>query len=347
MGTEESTHRRWIVAAVGLLLVGLALVVIDISREDRIAEGIRVEGVELGELTVSEAVAVVEDEIRAPLRRTIVAQHRDREVELPPAESRLEVDAEATAEAAAAEDRSVPGVRLLRELIGDRRSDSEVEPRIRYSREAVDAFIAEVADELDRDPRDADLEPSAEGLEVSDAREGFATDRDELRRRVVAALESPDRHRIDVPGDRRQPEMSREELAEQNPHWLTVDREGFELRYYRDLEQEAVYPISVGDVGHATPPGRYDISNKAVNPTWYVPEDADWAGDLAGEEIPPGPDNPIKERWLGIEDGIGIHGTDEEGSIGERASAGCIRMLVEDVIELYEDVPVGTPVYIG
>jgi lipoprotein-anchoring transpeptidase ErfK/SrfK len=56
--------------------------------------------------------------------------------------------------------------------------------------------------------------------------------------------------------------------------------------------------------------------------------------------------NPLKARWLGIVDGVGIHGTGAEYSIGSRASHGCIRMRVADVIALYPRVPIGTPVYI-
>jgi lipoprotein-anchoring transpeptidase ErfK/SrfK len=83
----------------------------------------------------------------------------------------------------------------------------------------------------------------------------------------------------------------------------------------------------------------------AENPSWHVP-DSDWAGDLAGEVIPPGPENPIKARWMGIYDGAGIHGTDAVNSIGTNASHGCIRMRIPDVEELYDRVKVGTPVYI-
>jgi lipoprotein-anchoring transpeptidase ErfK/SrfK len=65
--------------------------------------------------------------------------------------------------------------------------------------------------------------------------------------------------------------------------------------------------------------------------------------------IPPGPADPIKARWLGIFDGAGIHGIDpsEYGSIGTAGSHGCVRMRIPDVIELYPQVPVGTPVYIA
>ena len=69
-----------------------------------------------------------------------------------------------------------------------------------------------------------------------------------------------------------------------------------------------------------------------------------WAGDLAGTVVPGGaPDNPLKARWLGIFDGAGIHGTDETYSLGHAASHGCIRMAIPDVIELYDQVPVGAP----
>jgi lipoprotein-anchoring transpeptidase ErfK/SrfK len=50
---------------------------------------------------------------------------------------------------------------------------------------------------------------------------------------------------------------------------------------------------------------------------------------------------------MGIYNGAGIHGTSDIGSLGTAASHGCIRMAVPDVIDLYDRVDVGTPVYIG
>jgi L,D-transpeptidase catalytic domain len=61
----------------------------------------------------------------------------------------------------------------------------------------------------------------------------------------------------------------------------------------------------------------------------------------------PGPTTPLKARWLGIFNGAGIHGTDETWSIGHAVSHGCVRMTIPDVINLYNQVSVGTPVYIG
>jgi lipoprotein-anchoring transpeptidase ErfK/SrfK len=98
--------------------------------------------------------------------------------------------------------------------------------------------------------------------------------------------------------------------------------------------------------GHATPRGRFSITNKAVNPDWTAPDEL-WAGAYRNEVVEGGaPENPLKARWLGIVDGVGIHGTDADWSIGTRASHGCIRMRIPDVIDLYPRVPVGSTVLI-
>jgi lipoprotein-anchoring transpeptidase ErfK/SrfK len=102
----------------------------------------------------------------------------------------------------------------------------------------------------------------------------------------------------------------------------------------------------VGMQGLETPAGLYHIQDKQVNPSWHVPNSA-WAGSLAGKVIPPGPQDPIKARWMGFFNGAGIHGTDEIGSLGHNASHGCVRMAIPDVETLYDQVSVGTPVYVA
>ena len=67
--------------------------------------------------------------------------------------------------------------------------------------------------------------------------------------------------------------------------------------------------------------------------------------------MPGGPQNPLGARALylydqGNDTSIRIHGTTEPGSIGRAVSNGCIRMRNEAVISLFDQVPVGTPVYV-
>lgn len=80
--------------------------------------------------------------------------------------------------------------------------------------------------------------------------------------------------------------------------------------------------------GLQTPPRLHHILDKEASPAWHVPNSG-WAGSLAGQVIPPGPDDPLVVPWMAIDDqGEGIHGTNEPGSIGRPASHGCIRILV-------------------
>ncbi len=122
-----------------------------------------------------------------------------------------------------------------------------------------------------------------------------------------------------------EPKITTAELAKKYPVVVTVDRPAFTLRLFKRLKFVKSYKIAVGQAGLETPAGIYHVQNKTVNPSWHVPDSA-WAGELAGQVIPPGPENPIKARWMGIFDGAGIHGTSDVGSLGTAASHGCIRM---------------------
>ena len=141
--------------------------------------------------------------------------------------------------------------------------------------------------------------------------------------------------------------MTRDELAKEYPTVLVADHASFQLRLYKNLKLEKTYTVAFGAAGYDTPRGLFSIQNKQVDPVWSVPN-SDWAGDLAGTVVPGGtPENPLKARWMGISDGAGLHGTDDVGSLGSAASHGCIRMGIPDVIDLYDRVEVGDPIYIG
>lgn len=135
---------------------------------------------------------------------------------------------------------------------------------------------------------------------------------------------------------------------------IAVDRESFKLRFYtrpllgsNKFRIAATYDVAVGAVGHKTPRGLYEVQRKGKNVDWLMPY-SDWVPkEQQGTVVPGGdPRNPIKARWIEVHDGVGIHGTDDEGSIGSRASHGCIRMRIPDVIDLFSRVRKGCPVYI-
>jgi lipoprotein-anchoring transpeptidase ErfK/SrfK len=169
---------------------------------------------------------------------------------------------------------------------------------------------------------------------------------DKLTSELRGAIESPHDRTIQAPVQKVKPTVTTDQLASKYPVYLTIDRGNFQLRLWNNLKLVHTYTIAVGQQGLETPAGTYTIDDKQVNPSWHVPDSA-WAGSLAGKVIPPGPEDPIKARWMGFFNGAGIHGTDEVSSLGTAASHGCVRMSIPDVIALYPQVPLGTPIYIG
>lgn len=113
------------------------------------------------------------------------------------------------------------------------------------------------------------------------------------------------------------------------------------------------YGVGVGRAGFEWS-GSAKIGMKRRWPRWVPPADMvardprarPWANGQPG-----GPENPLGSRALYLyangEDTLyRIHGTNEPNSIGKAMSSGCIRMLNQDIAELYEDVIVGTPVIV-
>jgi lipoprotein-anchoring transpeptidase ErfK/SrfK len=337
-----------IVAVVAFLLVAaIGAYAYDSSRSDQIAEGVTIGGVDVGGLTADEAHRLVDHELVDPLREHVTARFEDVEYRISPGELEIRSDVDAMVDQALEESREggLPG-RLWRYATGEE-VDAAISPQITYSNDALDKFVAEVTAAVNRKPVDASVEPSVASLNKVEGRDGIALDESVLRSRLERAVQSPDQRRVSIPVDRVKPEITTDELAEQYPTYLTVDRSSFQLHLWKDLKLAKTYTIAVGAVGFDTPAGVYNIQNMAVDPAWNVPN-SDWAGDLAGTVVPGGlPENPLKARWMGIYDGAGIHGTDDVASLGTAASHGCIRMSVPDVIELYDQVDVGTPIYIG
>ncbi len=91
-----------------------------------------------------------------------------------------------------------------------------------------------------------------------------------------------------------------------------------------------------------TPTGSFRIAEKRVNPTWFPPAWSD-----VEKPVPPGPDNPLGDRWMGLSiHGYGLHATNAPMTIGRFASHGCMRMYPEHAHELFNTVSIGTPVRI-
>jgi hypothetical protein len=196
-------------------------------------------------------------------------------------------------------------------------------------------------------PRNSRLVLGVRKIKRIHGRNGRGINSSKLRQKFINELRHPTPARLlhAVVGTLR-PRVTLKTLARAYSTYVSVDRDHFKLRLFKRLRHVKTYPIAVGMAGLDTPAGIHHVLEKQVNPAWHVPN-SPWAGSLAGQTIPPSdPRDPLKARWLGLGGGVGIHGTAEDWSIGTRASHGCIRMHVSDVIALYPRVPVGTPVLI-
>ena len=334
-------------AVVLLLGAAVAAYAWDESRSDEIAEGVDIGGVDVSGMTEPEAEALVTQELIEPLDRDLVVTYDGVKYKLSADRLAVRADIDGMVDRAleASRDGGLPG-RLWRYATGGE-VDQSIEPEVLYDRAEVDALVEKIAGEINREPTNATVQPTATSIDPVPAQEGRMLREEELRDDLAVAVQSPDHRKVEAEVDTVEPEVTTEELAEQYPVYLTVDRSSFQLKLWENLKLTKTYTVAIGAVGFDTPAGEYSIQNKAVDPAWNVP-DAKWAGDLAGTVVPGGvPENPLKERWLGIYDGAGIHGTDDTASLGTAASHGCVRMSIPDVIELYDQVPVGTPIYIG
>jgi len=98
-----------------------------------------------------------------------------------------------------------------------------------------------------------------------------------------------------------------------------------------------VFQIAAGASTSPSPAGAFVIVNRLTDPTYYH----------AGVVVPPGKDNPLGPRWVGLnKKGYGIHGTNAPGSIGKAASHGCIRLRNRDIVQFFTMVNIGDTVEI-
>ena len=118
---------------------------------------------------------------------------------------------------------------------------------------------------------------------------------------------------------------------------IEINLPAFRLFLFYGEELTHDYPIAIGKPSMPTPVGHYSVVSKIHNPTW-LPLDG-------GKPVPPGPANPLGRWWLGLSrQGYGIHGNNNENSIGTPISHGCIRMHNRDVEQLVRYVGTGMTV---
>jgi lipoprotein-anchoring transpeptidase ErfK/SrfK len=296
-----------------------------------IRAGMSAAGVDLSGLTVPDATAKLDAELGPRLVPDLLIGVAGRPWVLKMADAKLKLDSDRTAKRALYAPAGV----------------TQVAPAISHSHLAVAAFVAAIAKQVGKPARDARIKITLRHIYRQRSRPGRGLDVAAATKAIDAAIDDPAAPRVlHQPLTRVRAKVNANDLARVYNTVITIDKAQFRLRLFKGLKFRKSYGVAVGQPAYPTPSGRFAIQSKQVNPTWSVPN-SPWAGELQGTTVEGGSAaNPLKARWMGIANGVGIHGTGEDWSIGTRASHGCIRMHVADVIDLYNRVPIGTPVLI-
>ncbi|KLU61431.1 putative L,D-transpeptidase YkuD [Peptococcaceae bacterium CEB3] len=127
---------------------------------------------------------------------------------------------------------------------------------------------------------------------------------------------------------------------------VVVDKSTFTLSLFRNGHKEETFSAGLGKPGEQTPTGKFRVISREVDPVYHP----------GGKKPPvPGgsPENPLGPRWLGLDvghsepDSIGIHGTTKGAGVGQPQTEGCVQLKNEIILKVFDQVPLGTPVWIG
>ena len=312
---------------------------------ERIIAGVTAAGVDVSGLTVDEATQKLVATYGDRLKMGVSVKVAGRMIQMSAKQAAVKFDAPLSATRALYAGRQLaatpppPGAAPV---------SVDVPLAIELSQQAVRRFAGRVDRRVSRQPRNSKLRITLRRVSVSHSRPGRDIDHAALAHSIMAAFRDPRLGRVFRPKlISIKAKVNALQVRKTARTVITIDQSTFTLRLFKDFKLRKRYRVAVGQPGYPTPRGRFSIVSKQVNPTWSVPN-SPWAGELAGTSVVGGSAaNPLKARWMGIVNGVGIHGTGEDGSIGTRASHGCIRMHVGDVIDLFARVPIGAPVLIG
>jgi len=284
----------------------------------RLATGVTIGGVHVGGLGADAAYQVV----RASFDTPLVLVARGRRISVLPSD--------------------LGAVAYVKAAVADARrsgAHASLALRVRVDGGRVRAYVAALAGELERKAVDSSVVLRGLSPAVSKGSAGWQLDRRAAARSLIAALQANRRAVIRLPLREVQPK-----LKTTNFPVIVIRRDTNQLLLYAGAKVRHVFHVATGQSAYPTPLGRFQIVVKWENPWWYPPN-SPWA--KGAKPIPPGPGNPLGTRWMGLSaPGVGIHGTPDAASIGYSLSHGCIRMLIPDAEWLFNQVEIGTPVFI-
>ena len=226
-----------LVLTVTVLLVGAGtLYAFDHKAKTRIADGVTVNGVDVGGLTPARARAKLSAALLEPLDRPVSVRYQGRRFTLTAEQANIAIDIDGSIDRAMeASQKGNLFTRTWREVRGTE-LDARVEAKISWDRAAVRRVVRRVRDKLTVEPRDASVDLEHGHVDPVTSKDGLAVRVDQLRRSIKEALLNPGDHRIARVRTRVvEPDVTTEELADKYPAIIIVNRGAFKLTLYKDL----------------------------------------------------------------------------------------------------------------
>lgn len=323
-----------------VVLVGLCgfLLVQDVATSGEMFNGVTIDGTSVGRLSRGEAAYLVEQKVAVPLKRPVTVHLDDHEFSLKPEAIGLRVDVERMVDRAYWQGHGRFVLERMFRRFFNKPIRFDVPVMLSYDLETLKGFVAGIASDLDYAARSASIDMSKGYPVISHSRYGRKVDQEATVKAISESLPVGKRT-VQIVARSVRPEVADEDIGP-----IIVVRQGEHKLYLYDGETlEDTYAVAVGTPQYPTPTGKFYIIEKKKDPWWYPPK-SDWARDK--KPIPPGPGNPLGPYWMDLGNGLGIHSTPDEASLGYSASHGCIRVSEWAGLQLFNIVEKGTPVYI-
>jgi lipoprotein-anchoring transpeptidase ErfK/SrfK len=311
--------RLCLLFAAGLLLASAPALADDVPAPATIPEGVTISGIAVGGLAPDVATATVQQEFAKPLQLGVGTTQV---LVTPDVLGATPVIDKAIQRALVAQPYTNVslGISIVTGSIAD--------------------FVTQLAQRFDRSAIDSKLSLRNLRPLLSKERAGRKLHQRFAIRDINLALAAGKREGITLALTTVRPKVTRNNFGPV----IVIRRSSNRLFLYSGMTYRRFFAVATGQTQYPTPLGRFKIVVKWRNPWWYPPN-SPWAQGQA--PIPPGPDNPLGTRWMGLSaPGVGIHGTPSDGSIGYSVSHGCIRMHIPQAEWLFNHVTIGTTVFI-
>jgi lipoprotein-anchoring transpeptidase ErfK/SrfK len=316
------------------------------AHRSNILPGVRIAGIDVGDMNRREAQAVVSKRIERLLHEKVTIKAGTRTARYSLASLGLSATPTRAVNQALKLSRSYSWVARVYHRLAHKPVGRDIDVAFRFDPTRVQAVVRAIGKRVDVPARDAGIDyVNEQRIQFVHAKPGRSIRKFVSLHRLKAVVRAHRPGTIRFPMMTVQPKVTDGNLGKT----IVVNRTINMLTLYDGFRVERKYPVATAMQGFLTPPGSWDVIDKVEWPTWHNPclgEPGCWAASEPAE-IPPGPSNPLGTRALYLSaPGIRIHGTPSDSSIGTYASHGCIRMHIPDSEALYPLVPVGAKVII-